>query len=277
MARGDVVVGAAFVPGFPHLLASEQAEPWKRLSDATREVGRWLHARSPDVVVVLSTQWFTVLGHQFQVDPNPRGDYVDENWYDFDFGHLSYDIPVDVDFTREWAEQTEAEGFQARLTRYDGFPIDTGTIVAGNLLDPEGRLPAALVSCNLYAPAEHLERIGAAATRTAERRGQRIAVIAISGLSSGLIQEWIEPHEDQISDPAHDRWNRTMLDLLARGDVAEVMARREDYAREAQVDSQFRAVAFLAGTGAMSTPAEVLEYGPIWGTGAAVLRWTNEE
>lgn len=277
MARDDVVIGAALVPGLPHVLAREQAESWKRLGDAMGAVGDWLYRQRPDVVVVLSTQWFTVLGHQFQMDPNPRGRYVDENWYDFDYGHLSYDIPVDVDFTREWAEQTEADGFQARRTRYDGFPIDTGTIVGGNVLDPEGHLPVALVSCNLYAPADHLERIGAAAKRTAERRGQRIAVVAISGLSSGLIQEWIEPHEDRVSDPAHDQWNRTMLDLLANGEVDEVMARREDYARQAQVDSQFRAVAFLAGTGALATPAEVLEYGPIWGTGAAVLRWRNEE
>lgn len=271
------MVGAALVPGMPQLLAADPAESWKRLSLAAKEVGRFLHNQRPDVVVMLSTQWFTVLGHQFQMDPNPKGRYVDENWYNFDYGHLAYDIPVDVDFTREWAGQTEAEGFQARLTRYDGFPIDTGTIVATNLLDPEHELPISLVSCNLYAPAEDLERIGSTARRAAERLGKRIAVVTVSGLSSGLIQEWIRPDEDRISGRAHDRWNRKMLALLADSKIDEVLDQREAYAREAQVDSQFRAVAFLAGTGALAVPADVLEYGPVWGTGAAVLRWVSEE
>jgi 2-aminophenol/2-amino-5-chlorophenol 1,6-dioxygenase subunit alpha len=48
---------------------------------------------------------------------------------------------------------------------------------------------------------------------------------------------------------------------------------REQFAREGAADSQFRALAFLAGAGVLTSSAQVLAYGPIWGTGAAVLRW----
>jgi 2-aminophenol/2-amino-5-chlorophenol 1,6-dioxygenase alpha subunit len=99
--------------------------------------------------------------------------------------------------------------------------------------------------------------------------------VAVSGLSSGLIQRWIEPAEDRFEDPGHDAWNRRVLELLTAGRTEEVLALRERYAREAQADSQFRALAFLAGSGVCDRPARVLEYGPVWGTGAAVITWLD--
>jgi 2-aminophenol/2-amino-5-chlorophenol 1,6-dioxygenase subunit alpha len=98
-----------------------------------------------------------------------------------------------------------------------------------------------------------------------------VAVVAVSGLSSGLIPRWITPAEDRIAEPEHDRWNRKVLDALAAGD--DVAPLRAEFARAAQADSQFRAHAFLTGSGAASGRAEVLAYGPVWGTGAAVVWW----
>jgi 2-aminophenol/2-amino-5-chlorophenol 1,6-dioxygenase subunit alpha len=274
-ATSQAVVGAAMVPGMPQLLAAEPAPSWKLLADAARQAGRDLRAAGPDAFVVLSTQWFTVLGHQFQVDPNPRGGHVDENWYAYDYGTLDYDLRVDVELAEAWACQAEDMGFQARRTRYDGFPVDTGTVVAGKLVDPDRSRPIALVSCNLYAAAGDLGRIAEAAALAAGKLGRRVAFVAVSGLSSGLIQRWIEPAEDRFEDAGHDAWNRRVLDLLAAGRTGEVLALREEYAREAQADSQLRALAFLAGSGACDRPARVLEYGPVWGTGAAVVTWLD--
>ena len=50
---------------------------------------------------------------------------------------------------------------------------------------------------------------------------------------------------------------------------------RAEFTRAAQADSQFRAHAFLTGSGARAAggKAEVLAYGPVWGTGAAVVWW----
>lgn len=228
------------------------------------------------MLIVLSTQWFTVLGHQFQMDPGPSGVRVDENWYAYDYGTLSYDLRIDVELTEQWAQEIEAQGYQARRTRYDGFPIDTGVIVAQQLLDPDRELPLALVSCNLYAQAEDLGAIAAGAIRAAAALHRRVALVAVSGLSSALTQRWIEPAEDRIEDPANERWDRRMLELLAGGRLKQALELREQYAREAQVDSQFRALAFLAGSGVIGSAASVLAYGPVWGTGAAVIYWANE-
>ncbi len=268
--------GATLVPGMPQLLAQDPAASWAQLADATRAVGESLRAQRPDALIVLSTQWFTVLGHQLQMDPRPSGVRVDENWYAYDYGTLSYDLPIDVELGERWAQELEAQGYQARRTRYEGFPIDTGVIVAQRLLDPEGELPLVLVSCNLYALADDLGAIAAGAIRAAAALDRRVGVVAVSGLSSALTQRWIAPAEDRIAEPGHERWDRRMLELLAGGRLEQALELREQYAREAQVDSQFRALAFLAGTGFINSAASVLAYGPVWGTGAAVIHWAKE-
>ena len=263
------VVAAALVPGMPHLLAREPAPSWSELAAATREVGDRLRSLEVDAVLLLSTQWFTVLGHQVQCDARLRGTRTDENWYRFDYGHLSHDLAVDVELAHAWADQIDAAGMQARRTRYDGFPIDTGTVTASQLLDPTGAGRWAIVSCNLYAEPSAMAAVARAGVRAAGDR--RVAVVAVSGLSSGLIPRWITPDEDTFTDAEHDRWNRKILDAIRAADGVAGLV--DGYARAAQVDSQFRAYAYLSGSGLADGPGEVLAYGPVWGTGAAVVWW----
>jgi 2-aminophenol/2-amino-5-chlorophenol 1,6-dioxygenase alpha subunit len=273
MSEQPFVVGAALVPGMPHLLAKQPATSWADLALAVRQVGDDFRAAGVDTVLTLSTQWFTVLGHQFQLDPNPRGRRVDENWYDYDYGQIDYNLRIDVDLTRRWVNAAATRGLQSRETHYEQFPIDTGTTTVASLIDPGRQFRFALVSCNLYAEVDSIATLAETGVVAAQSIGRRVGVLAISGLSAGLLQRWIEPGEDRIASSEQDRWNRRMLDLLVRGDVDEVLSIREQFARDAAADSQFRALAFLLGAGVLSTPAQLLAYGPIWGTGAAVLRW----
>lgn len=265
-------VPAALVPAMPHLLAGDPAPSWAELATAARTVGDRLRAAGVDTVLLLSTQWFTVLGHQVQCDARLRGRRTDENWYRYDYGHLDHDLAIDTDLAHRWADAIDAAGMQARRTLYEGFPVDTGTIVASRLLDPHGQGRWALVSCNLYAEPSAMAEVAAAGVRAARDLGRTLGVVAVSGLSSGLTGRWITPAEDRVSD-AHDRWNRKVLDAIRAGDRDEVLAMSPQYAAAAQADSQFRAFAFLDGAGVVDGPGEVLAYGPVWGTGAAVVWW----
>lgn len=269
----DAVVAAALVPGMPQLLAGKPAASWADLRAGCERVGELFREAQVETVVLLSTQWFTVLGHQFQLDPNPRGQRTDENWYAYDYGRISYDLRIDTALTQRWMDRARAEGLQTRATRYDHFPIDTGTVVASGLVDPQRRFTWALVSCNLYADPEDLTTLAATAVQAADDVHRRVGVLVCSGLSAGLIQHWIEPGEEAIADPAHEVWNRRMLTALQQGDADGALAMRADFARQAAADSQFRVLAFLQGAQLLDTPAELLSYGSIWGTGAAVLRW----
>jgi len=276
MGEFSGLVAAALVPGMPQLLADRPAPSWADLRVGVERVGQIFLDAGVDTVLMLSTQWFTVLGHQFQLDPNPRGQRVDENWYAYDYGRISYDLRIDTELTEHWADLTAARGMQARRTRYDGFPIDTGTGTCWALLDPGRRFRLALVSCNLYAEFAAIAALGETGVAAARRVGRRVGVVVVTGLSSGLIQRWIEPAEDAIAEPAQDSWNRRMLGALVHGEVEEALSLRDGFAREAGADSQFRALAFLHGAGVLAAPAELLGYGPIWGTGAAVLSWAAE-
>jgi 2-aminophenol/2-amino-5-chlorophenol 1,6-dioxygenase alpha subunit len=198
---------------------------------------------------------------------------MDENWYAYDYGRISYDLRVDTELTERWVELAAARGLQARRTHYDGFPIDTGTVTIASLLDPGRLFRYSMVSCNLYAEVDSISTLGATGVAAAVESGRRVGVVVVSGLSDGLIQRWIEPSEDAIATPEQDKWNRRVLDTLVRGDADQALALREDFAREAAADSQFRALAFLLGAGVLENPGELLAYGPIWGTGAAVVRW----
>ncbi len=275
MAERGGIVAAAMIPGMPQLLADDPAPSWKDLRVGVEQVGQRFQDVGVETVLLLSTQWFTVLGHQFQLDPNPRGKRTDENWYAYDYGRLSYDLRMDTELTEHWLSLTRDAGLQTRRTLYEGFPIDTGTVVASVLLDPGRRFTLAEVSCNLYAKVESLSTIGRTGVAAATAVGRRIGAVAVTGLSAGLTQRWISPNEDAIIDPAHDKWNRRVLDALVHGQLEEALSMREAFAREAAADSQFRALAFLAGTGAVGGPAELLAYGPVWGTGAAVLHWSR--
>ncbi len=273
MSTSTSFAGAVLVPGMPQLLSQQPAPVWAELAESARVAGDRLIASGAEALVVISTQWFTVLGHQVQVDERLAGTRVDENWYDFDYGTMQYDIRTDVELAEQWATEIEATGLEARRTRYEHFPVDTGIILANQLLNSEGRLPVAQVSCNLYAGVEDIAKLGHAVLRAAEKVGRRIGLVAVTGLSSGLTQRWIEPHEDRVEEPAFEEWDRRILGLLEAGDVDQVMALRDQYAREAQADSQLRALAFLQGSGQLTARADVLAYGPLWGTGGAVVHW----
>lgn len=271
MADGGVT-HALLVPGLPHILARQGPGAWRELRSAVEAAGDRVRDEV-DTWLIVSTSWFTVLGFQFQMDPHLAGLRVDENWYNYDFGEIRYDFRTDQRLTETWAGLTRAEGQDVHLTNYEGFPIDTGTAVALALLDPEGRHSVAAASMNLYAGPELMEALGRTARAAAVETGQRVGAVAISGLSSGMHQRWLTGETDSIVSDEHDRWNREMLDLLAQGRLDDARARRADYSETAAADSRFRALTFLAGTGAIGGPADVMAYGPIWGSGAAVVHW----
>ena len=273
----EPIVAAALVPGLPHLLAAKPALGWRELARATELLGEELRTAGVETLVVISTQWMSVLGVQVQTRPVVEGRRVDENWYPYDFGTLDFAFRTDVPLAERWLAGLRQAGFQARPTDHPHFPIDTGVIVAKRLLDPKDELAVAQASLNLYGTPEMVERLGATAAAAARDLGRRVAFIAVSQLSSQPLRTWIEPGDDRMASPAHDRWNRRVLDLLAAGQVEQVFDLRAEYAAAAAADSQLRALSFLHGAAQLKTNADIRAYAPVWGMGGAVINWPIEE
>jgi len=274
----DYIEKALIVPGQPHiLLAAERSPGWLALRRSYEKLAAELAKSNADLLLVYSTQWLSVIGHLFQTDPRPKWLHVDQNWYEF--GEIPYEFPVDAEFGQAYAEEAAANGLTASTVNYYGFPIDTGTIVALKLLNPDNRLPASIVSCNVYAEREETILLGEAGARALKKQGKRAIAVCVTSLSNRFIVGEIDPARDHISSQKDDEWNRKVLDLLSEGRIEDVSQAARQFAREANADMRFKAIWWLAGlTGQMNRfTGRVLEYQPVWGTGAALVELTPAE
>jgi 2-aminomuconate deaminase len=196
---------------------------------------------------------------------------VDQNWYEF--GEIPYEFRVDDEFGKAYAKSVADAGMHSSIVNYHGFPIDTGTIVALKLLNPTNRLPACMVSCNIYSEKEEMIALGEAAAAALGNQGKRAIAIAVTSLSNRYTVSEIDPAKDAISSQKDDEWNRKMLELFGEGRLEDASQAARQFAREANADMRFRAVWWLAGLTGQTNRfrGRVLDYQPVWGTGAALV------
>ncbi len=269
------IVRGYIVPGRPHpLLCPERAEPWSRLRRAFDAVCAEIASLEADLLLLYSTQWPTVIGHQIQADPEPEWTLVDPEWHEL--GDMPYRLRMDPEFAEAYRQAALTRGLHARTVAYRGFPIDTGTVVALQLLNPGNRLPACVVSCNLYADRAETLVLGKAARDALERTGKRAIAIAVTALSNRMFTRPIDPQEDRISAVKDDEWNRKILEILAEGRLEDVSQHAREFSAQAHADQKFKAIWWLAALMGQNNDyvGEVFEYQPLVGTGAAVVGLT---
>ncbi len=266
------VVAALLVPGSPLPLLARDNPPWSEIAGAFEEASAALHEARPDVILVYSTQWLAVLDQPWQTRPRVRGLHVDENWYEY--GEIDYDFQVDTELAEACIAGCRSLGIKARGVNYDGFPIDTGSIVANRFLDPGGDCAVVMAANNLYHDWEQTLKLGEMAANQAVRLGRRVAVVGVGGLSGSAFRHEIDPADDRIASESEDAWNRRMLDMMAKGDASAMKALIADYAREARADMGFKHFAWVLGAiGGRFHSATVHAYGPTYGSGAAVVEF----
>lgn len=265
---------AFIVPGLPHLAYNNDG--WQELKTAYKKAGDSIAAMNPDVLVIYSSQWISVLGHSFQADPNPKGCHVDENWYFMD-GAIDFDfnLNVDVELAKAAEEKTKAKGLATKLIDYEGFPIDTGTIVAMKFLNPENKIPVVIVSSNIYCGREDSETLGKAVMETIAESGKKAAVVNISSLSHRFLTQDIKASDDKIADPTQNEWNQKMLDMLKAGDNKKAADMGDEYCKNAGPEMGFKGFYWMmGGLDYPQVKADVHAYGPIWGTGNAIVEYS---
>ena len=273
-----MIVKGYVVPGLPHpLLAPEQSPGWsaiRRAFDAARED---LAQSGADLLVLYSTQWPSVIGHRIQADPNPEWEHVDQDWHAL--GTMPYRFKMDAEVAHAYEKAAKARGLHARTVAYRGFPIDTGTVVALKLLDPENRIPATVVSCNMYADRGETLVLGKAARDAIDSLGRRAVCVAVTSLSARMFPHPIDPAADHISSLKDDEWNKKLLELFELGRLEDVSQLARTFAQQANADQKLKAIWWLAAAMGQHNRyvGHVYDYQPIWGTGAAVISLTPSE
>ena len=269
--RGGAVA-AYIVPGMPHpLLAPERSPGWQAIRNAFESARREIESIDADLLLLYSTQWISIIGHQIQAQPEPEWVHVDPEWHAL--GSLPYRFRMDAEFGAAYEQTARARGLHARTVAYHGFPIDTGTVVALQLLNPKNRLPASVVSCNMYADRGETLVLGKAAVDALAATGRRAVCVAVTALSNRLFTDRIDPATDRVSSLKDDEWNRKLLEILGEGRLEDVSQLARTITSQSNADQKLKAIWWLAAVMGQHNnfAGRVFDYQPIWGTGAAVV------
>ncbi len=266
------VLAAFIVPHLPHPFLVPDANPgYRRLRDAYDIVRKRIKELKPDLLILYSTKWPSVIGHQVQTDPAPAWTHVDEEWHEL--GSIPYKLRVDAKFGEAYVAAGRARGLEMRAVAYKGFPVDTGSIVALKLLNPDNAIPASMVSCNMYADRAETIVLGKAARDAIASGGKRVVAIGVTSLSNRLFSGIVPFNEDRIHSRKDDEWNRKYLEFLARGRLEDASQLAREFASQANGDSKMKAVWWLAAVAGAHNNYEgkVHAYEALYGTGAAIV------
>ena len=268
------IVSGYVLPGLPQpLLAPEQNPGWGRVRDAFGRVREEIQQTDADLILIYSTMWPSVIGHQIQAQPEPEWVHVDELFHDL--GSIPYKFKIDSDFATTWNQICHERQLHTRTVAYHGFPIDTGSVVALKLINPDNRLPACICSSNVYADRAETVVLAKAAVEALERTGKKAVAVIVSSLSNRLHQEFIDPADDKIYSLKDQEWNLKVLEFLQAGRLEDVAQLSRQIQMEARVHKvvSFKPFWWLAAAmGAHNLyTGTVFGYEPIYGAGAAVV------
>lgn len=270
-----VIQKAYIVPGQPHVVLAPERNPgWASLRASYEAVGREIERSGAELILLYSTQWFSVIGHLMQTDPRPKWVLVDQNWYEF--GEIPYEFRVDPEFGKLYCEMAQESGLQAATVNYHGFPIDTGTVVALKMLNPNNAIPVSIVSCNIYAERDETRALGSIARAAIDRYNKKTIVVCVTNLSNRYEVAEVDPAHDTISSAKDDEWNRKILEMIGEGRLEDVAQVAREFGREANADMGFKAIWWLGAVMGEHNRYEgkVWDYQPVWGTGCAIAELT---
>ncbi|HEU4952660.1 MAG TPA: Rid family hydrolase [Holophagaceae bacterium] len=270
-----MILKGYLVPGKPlPLLAPEKNPAWAELRKGFEAARQEIAASGADLILIYSTQWINVIGHQIQADPAPEWVHVDQDFHAF--GTMPYRFRMDPNFAKAYEATARARGLHARTVSYKGFPLDSGVIQALTLLDPDNAIPACVVGCNMYADRAETVVLGKAAAEAIARSGRKAVVVAVSALSNRVFSKQIDPKDDRVYSAKDDEWNRKLLEMLGEGRLEDVSQVARDFAAQAHGEQRGKAFWWLAAAMGQHNGYDgtVHAYGPLWGSGAAVVGLT---
>lgn len=290
---GKIVAGF-LAPHPPHLVYGENPPQNRVKSKGGWETLRWayehcresLQALKPDVILVHSPHWTTIVGHHFACVPKLQGLSVDPI-----FPHLfqyEYAMQVDTALAELCVEEARQRGLTAKLMKNPKFRVDYGTIVSLHMLNPRWDIPVLPVSANLSPyffsheiGQEQMVKLGEATAAAIKRRGVRAVVVASNTLSHLHFSEEPELPEDMsrehIKSSDQYFWDMRMIQLLREGNIAEFMRLSPQFMAETFAETKSGGLMWaLSAMGFPQQGAKVHGYGTVIGTGNAVMEWKLE-
>jgi len=293
MSKGQIVAGV-LAPHPPHLVYAENAERNEPRAECGWEGLRWgyercrknILAKKPDVLLVHSPHWQTIVGHHFLGLPKFSGLSVDPI-----FPHLfryRYDVNIDVDLSL--AIEQEAKGLEltTKIMENPDFRIDYGSIISLHLINPNWDIPVVVLSSNnspYYFSNEvgqqEMMKLGEATRVAIEKSGKRCVLLASNSLSHRHYTTECEIPEDMsfehIDSHGQYLWDMEVLKMMKSGRTQELLDILPEFIDNSAAEVKAGALTWmLSAMQVPSHPAEVHAYGRVIGTGNAVVEWDHE-
>jgi len=273
MSSGELI-DSFVVPVHPHtVLAPEKNEGWGKLREAYDLAAKRIDESGADLLIIYSTTWPSIIGHQIQADPNPEWVMVDHDFHDL--GSINYSFNIDADFAHAWNNANKERGLQSRTVAYKGFPIDVGSVVALTLLNPENKIPAVIVSSNVYSNRSETTVLAKACLDVIKSTGRKAVAVTAMSLSNRMFTENIDPKDDKIHSLKDDEWNRKILEFLSEGRLEDVSQLSRTIHRQIRVQKvvTFKPMWWLSAMNdnRNNLTGEVLAYEALHGAGGAVV------
>ncbi len=293
--QGQIIAGV-LAPHPPHLVYADnppQNEPrseggWDQLRWGYERLRKSLYEhpeKKPDVLIVHSPHWQTVVGHHVLGLPNFKGLSVDPI-----FPHLfrfQYDLNIDVELSLAIAEEGAREGLITKVMRNPEFRIDYGAITSCYLTRPQFDIPIVVISSNnspYYFSNEvgqlAMEKLGRATARAIEVTGRRAVLLASNSMSHRHFTKEPEIPEDMSKEFIYHHgqylWDMEMLKLMRSGQSRQLVDSLPEFMDMALAEVKAGALTWmLSSLGFPTYGAEVHAYGSVIGTGNAVVEWDH--
>ena len=279
LSNGEIVESFV-VPVHPHtVLAPEQNEGWNRLRQAYEEAAKIITDSGADLLIIYSTTWPSIIGHQLISDPNPEWVMVDHDFHEL--GSINYSFNIDAEFAELWNAENKTRGLQSRCVNYQGFPIDVGSVVALTLLNPDNKIPAVIVSSNVYADRSETTVLAKACRDIVKKTGRKAVAITAMSLSNRMFTEHIDPKDDKIHSLKDDEWNRKILEFLGEGRLEDVGQLSRTIQQQIRVQKvvNFKPMWWLSAMNdnRNNLTGNVLAYEAVHGAGCAVVNLNPTE
>ena len=277
MSEDSQILFGLYVPPHPQPLLSPDANAgYANLRAAFETCRKRIEESEADLIIVYSTTWPSVVGHQIQALKESIWTHVDDDFHYL--GSMPYNFQIDSEFSHEYCSAAEKRGLHARTVEYEGFPIDTGSVVALSLLNPDNRIPACIVSSNMYANRSETIVLGKAANDALVSQVKKAVVVVVSSLSNRMFTEHIDPSEDRIHSSKDNEWNEKILEFFADGrleDLSQLSREIHGQIRVQKVVAYKPAWWLAASMGQHNNyDGEVLAYEALHGSGGAVIQLT---
>ena len=263
-------------------------------SECGWEVLRWGYekcrahvlAKKPDVFLVHSPHWTTVVGTHLLDVPRFSGLSVDPIFPNLFRYH--YDLRVDTELAEAIHDEGKAAGLEMSLMKNPQFRVDYGTITSCHLMNPAWDVPIVGMSANnspYYFSNEvgmaHMVQLGQATKRAIDKLGRRAVLLASNSLSHRHFTTEPELPEDMSGEHVYRHgqylWDMEVIRLMRDGKTRELAAILPEFFDHAESETKSGALMWmLSALDFPDYPAVVHAYGNVIGTGNAIVEWDHE-